>query len=320
MASSRPSMFVGSSKEGLAIAKAFQQNLDRECEIAIWCQGVFGLGGGTLETLLNRVKKFDFGVFILTADDITFSRVTEQPSPRDNVLLELGMFLGTLGRERTFIIHEREVDLKLPSDLVGGLTPATFEPHSDGNLQAALGACSTSVENEIRKLGIRSRAEITGAVDIETQYSIISGLMEASDQQFFIIMLEQNLLFKRDTHPFLTGELYELHKENNISSFGGYSFDKLCQKLADADLLSADLRNNISLTSRGKDFASWLIENGKRADYFRCSKGSWGVAPVHSQYDQIKERSEAFEKENLKRMLGSLPLDHNHSSSTKTDK
>ena len=47
-------MFIGSSQEGLAIAKAIQANLDYYCETTVWSQGVFGLGGGTLETLVDR--------------------------------------------------------------------------------------------------------------------------------------------------------------------------------------------------------------------------------------------------------------------------
>ena len=54
----RPSMFVGSSAEGLSVAEALQQNLDRVCEVVIWSQGVFGLGSGTLEALVETLPSF----------------------------------------------------------------------------------------------------------------------------------------------------------------------------------------------------------------------------------------------------------------------
>ncbi len=40
-------------------------------------------------------------------------------SPRDNVLFELGLFMGALGREHTFIVHCHDEQLDLPSDLAG---------------------------------------------------------------------------------------------------------------------------------------------------------------------------------------------------------
>src|SRR5437899_9214507 len=94
MAERRPLVFIGSSAEGLAIAKAIQLNLDRACEVVIWSQGVFGLSEGTLETLVNKAEEFDFAILVVTPDDMTQSRGKNEQSPRDNVLIELGLFLG----------------------------------------------------------------------------------------------------------------------------------------------------------------------------------------------------------------------------------
>jgi predicted nucleotide-binding protein len=52
-------MFVGSSTEGLPIARAIQIELDHECEVTLWSQGVFGLGEGTLEALVRVAGTFD---------------------------------------------------------------------------------------------------------------------------------------------------------------------------------------------------------------------------------------------------------------------
>ena len=151
----RPYVFVGSSAEGLGIAKAIQANLDFVCEAHIWSQGLFGLSEGTLETLVNSLERFDFAILALTGDDLTFSRGSEQRSPRDNVLFETGLFVGGLGRERVFLVADRTAKLKLPSDFAG-ITPATFEPPISGTLQSSLGAACTAVETQIRKLGLRT--------------------------------------------------------------------------------------------------------------------------------------------------------------------
>jgi hypothetical protein len=157
----RPSVFVGSSSEGLPIAQAVQVLLDRVCEVEVWSQGVFGLTQGTLESLVLALDRFDFAVLVLTADDLIVSRGTEQPAARDNVLFELGLFVGGLGRDRTFMLFDRSHPLALPTDLAG-VTAATFEPHSSGNLEAALGAGSTRIQNAIQRLGVRESQKVQG--------------------------------------------------------------------------------------------------------------------------------------------------------------
>ena len=156
----RPRMFIGSSVEGLEIAKAIQANLDYECETTLWSQGVFGLGGGTLETLVERINDFDFACLVLTPDAMVTSRKVSRPSPRDNVLLELGLFISALGRKRSFIVYDRTASLLLPSDLAG-VTAATYQPHSSKNLMASLGAACTQIENAVKELGFLRRRENT---------------------------------------------------------------------------------------------------------------------------------------------------------------
>jgi len=152
-------VFVGSSSEGLRIAQAMQVGLDRVCEVDIWSQGVFGLTQGTLESLVLALERFDFAVLVLTADDLTVSRGTEWPVARDNVLFELGVFVGGLSRDRTFMLYDRTHPPALPTDLAG-VTAATFEPHSSGNLQAALGAACTRIQTVIEKLGVRESQKV----------------------------------------------------------------------------------------------------------------------------------------------------------------
>jgi hypothetical protein len=154
-------MFVGSSLEGLQIAKAIQANLDQDCETTVWSQGVFGLGEGTLETLVDRLDDFDFASLVLTPDDLIKSRKGSSPTPRDNVLFELGLFIARLGRKRTFIVYDRTASLRLPSDLAG-VTSATFQPHASQNWQAALGAACTQIETAVRALGTCGRIQASG--------------------------------------------------------------------------------------------------------------------------------------------------------------
>lgn len=151
----RPALFVGSSFEGQRIAYEVQILLDPVCEVQLWTQGMFGLTQGTLESLVMDLPRFDFALLILTADDLTISRGTAKAAARDNVLFGLGLFIGSLGRSRTFMLYDRTNPPALPSDLAG-ITAATFAPHASGNLQAALGAPSTMIRKAIERLGVRN--------------------------------------------------------------------------------------------------------------------------------------------------------------------
>jgi CRP/FNR family transcriptional regulator, cyclic AMP receptor protein len=81
------------------------------------------------------------------------SRDKEQVAPRDNVVFELGLFMGCLDRSRVFLIKENGRDVKIPTDLLG-ITPITFTRRSD-NLAASMGPVCTELRKVILELGVR---------------------------------------------------------------------------------------------------------------------------------------------------------------------
>jgi hypothetical protein len=182
MENKRSSLFIGSSSEGIEIAKALQVLLEHSCEVVLWSQGVFGLSQGTLESLVAAVDQFDFAILVLSPDDLIISRDEERQGPRDNVLFELGLFMGGLGRDRTFLVYNRKASLKLPSDLAG-VTAATFEPPHTGTLESALGAAATKIERQLTRLGPRDLRRLQ-AVSEAAQ-----GLDQASAQMQSLIQL-----------------------------------------------------------------------------------------------------------------------------------
>ncbi len=150
----RPSLFIGSSTEGLDFARAARACLESDAEVTLWNEGVFALGQTFIEGLTEAVSRFDFALLVLTPDDLVQSRAAESIGPRDNVLFELGLFMGRLGRERTFILHRAEPGLRLPSDLAGLSTAQYHWPRADGNHRAAVAAACDRMRGAIRLQGI----------------------------------------------------------------------------------------------------------------------------------------------------------------------
>src|SRR5260370_40757866 len=150
-----PSLFIGSSTEGLPIAYALQVELDEECEPLVWRQSVFGPTATTISALLERAVNSAFAALVFTPDDSVVSRAAEDAVARDNVIFELGLFLGALGPRRVFIVPPRNQQLRLPSDLAG-VTCLTYKSHrKDQNLQAAIGPAATAIRNRIATEGLR---------------------------------------------------------------------------------------------------------------------------------------------------------------------
>ena len=112
-----PRVFIGSSSEGRRVAEAIAHGVRHVSTPQLWTAGVFGIGRGYLESLVE--VDVDFAIMVVTPDDLVASRGARQHAARDNVVFECGLFMGRLGRERTFIAHDRSTKVKLPSDLDG---------------------------------------------------------------------------------------------------------------------------------------------------------------------------------------------------------
>lgn len=152
----KPRVFVGSSVEGLEVAQALQKGLSHDPMLVhLWPDDVFAPSSYTTNDLLVESERSDIAVFVIRGDDVTKSRGAEAVSPRDNVIFELGLFMGALGRERTLLVRPRGAGLKIPSDLLGLRAldyDATAAPQ---DLAAVLGPVCTEIREVARRLGPR---------------------------------------------------------------------------------------------------------------------------------------------------------------------
>ncbi|MGB9235804.1 MAG: TIR domain-containing protein [Terriglobales bacterium] len=125
---SKPILFIGSSKEHLAVAKAFAAGLPKtSASVTLWSDGVFGASRFPIEDLETQIGIADFAVLVIGPDDRVISRGRASDAPRDNVVFELGLFMGALSRSRTFLLAPRGRKIKIPTDLLG-LTTLQFDP------------------------------------------------------------------------------------------------------------------------------------------------------------------------------------------------
>jgi hypothetical protein len=176
----KPRLFIGSSSENLEVAYAVQENLEAVAEVTVWIQGVFNPSRYNLESLADALFETDFGVFVFAPNDVTSMRGQERATVRDNVVFELGMFVGRLGRERCFILVPRaeSANLHLPSDLLG-LSPAAYDANrTDGNVRAALGPACSAISRSVAQLG---KSDLSAKPTQSRTFAVQPVLVQAPD-------------------------------------------------------------------------------------------------------------------------------------------
>jgi CRP/FNR family transcriptional regulator, cyclic AMP receptor protein len=147
----RPALFLGCATESLSFAEQVQLAFKFDpVDVRVWTDDVFGASSFPLVDLETAIERSDFGVLLLSPDDEVTSRMKTMNAPRDNVIFELGLFIGGLGHARTFLVKPRGVDLKIPSDLLG-LTPFEYTPGAP----IAAKLLRTEIWNVMEKLGVR---------------------------------------------------------------------------------------------------------------------------------------------------------------------
>jgi CRP/FNR family cyclic AMP-dependent transcriptional regulator len=151
----RPLLFLGCAAESLGVAQEIQLGFKHDnIDVKVWTDGVFGPSSVTIDALMHEVNESDFAVFVFSADDTVLSRNANYQAPRDNVVFELGLFMGRLERNRTFIVKEQSTDVKIPTDLLGiTLLTYVFRPGSD--LSGAVAPICTELRKVIKGLGVR---------------------------------------------------------------------------------------------------------------------------------------------------------------------
>ena len=163
----KPRIFLGSSGKQEKLLQALTRGLEDIAHVEPWTTS-FNPGTTTLERLLELAQEVDFAAFAFARDDWTANSMSAsrstgsgQDSPRDNVVFEAGLFGGTLGMRRTFILHA--TGSKLPSDLLG-LTCVRYDD--------ATNAAEMRIVNEELRKAIASENRVARIEGLWWQFSL----------------------------------------------------------------------------------------------------------------------------------------------------
>jgi ABC-type sugar transport system substrate-binding protein len=150
------SVFIGSSSNGKSVVerlKGWFTEKAGELAVAAWSEGTFGPNESYLESLINALARHDFAILVATADDLAQVRGKDIIQARDNVIFEYGLFMGKLGRARTFLAYADS--LKRPTDL-DGISGFEFNEHDvAGGDVAAIDRLGTKLLDAIERCNDR---------------------------------------------------------------------------------------------------------------------------------------------------------------------
>lgn len=135
MVTFKPRIFIGSSGEAKDIAHSLRQALSVSAAPIAWFDNAFTVSKTTIERLDEIAQsEIDGAVLVLTADDLRERDGNATLTPRDNVIFELGLFIGAVGRDRTFglMCSHCANTLALPTDLLGVTWLTFYNPRCNG--------------------------------------------------------------------------------------------------------------------------------------------------------------------------------------------
>lgn len=156
----KPTLFIGSSTERLPVARGLKQILTDCADVTVWDEAPeFAMGESILDGLIKVGESYDFALLVFGQDDSAMMGGKELPTVRDNVIFELGLFMGHMGTGRAFWLSPKGPKAPhLFSDL-GGIIHLQFDEPELSNATAiteSLAGTRDKVYRQISALGLRT--------------------------------------------------------------------------------------------------------------------------------------------------------------------
>jgi predicted nucleotide-binding protein len=159
----RPKVFIGSSTEQLETAYVVAKLLDSCADAIVWDKLEFAPGLSIFDKLLNAADQFDFAVFIFKGDDLANIRGSRRSIVRDNVVFELGLFLGKLGKDRAWWLSPvNRATLRTITDLEGieHLTYSVPKGSKRSGLASSLSDVTAKIRRQVERLGAKTQRAV----------------------------------------------------------------------------------------------------------------------------------------------------------------
>src|SRR2546421_2166 len=103
-------------------------------------------------TVVARITEPEFTT--IAARHPTVWRHKQSDTPRDNVVFELGLFMGDVGPDRAFVVKPRGVALKIPTDLLG-MKSLEYDASDPAELTTALAPVCNEIRKRVASLGMK---------------------------------------------------------------------------------------------------------------------------------------------------------------------
>lgn len=201
----KPRVFIGSSGPAYGLAMKVARALKDTAVPDVW-KGSLEPTRTLFDGLVAKANEVDFAVFVFQPDDLIERHDGKTDLVvRDNVLFEFGLFLGVLGRERTFAIMPQGAHSALPSDL-GGVLFATFDNLLQDQAQAIAIACDDIV-TRIEARGQRDHSPEFFADLQAASPAIVRSLAESAAPQLEVIASTAGAVYPNVLEQKLPGNL-----------------------------------------------------------------------------------------------------------------
>lgn len=146
-------IFIVASKANLAMAREIQNRLAGDnVSVTLWTDGTFHSAQTSVESLLTTLKGSDFAVLLTAPAASSGEPAARNGDDRDNLVFELGLFTGLLGRERTFVVKPRDEEIHIPTHLMG-FAPLEYTPGPPETLAERMNPVCNDLGRTVRLLG-----------------------------------------------------------------------------------------------------------------------------------------------------------------------
>lgn len=156
----KPTLFIGSSTERLPIAYGLKQILTDCADVTVWNEAPeFAMGESILNGLIKVGEVYDFALLVFGQDDSTMMGGEKISTVRDNVLFELGLFMGHMGRDRAFWLSPKGSKAPHLSSDLDGIIHLKFDEPEMTDATSILGSLAETRDKlyrQISSLGVRA--------------------------------------------------------------------------------------------------------------------------------------------------------------------